>query len=178
MPLTSPQTMTILVGLALIVISILGEGIEVKEIKIPTLPALSRALGFFGGVVLLVLGLGFPRIFDSPSNAAASVTPTVSASSTVPVSNVVPAAKEEKSKFLGAAIQNHLTTVHDVKRALRRLGKYSGPIDDETGDSYFQAVGEFQVSQNLEADGLVGPATYKKLRETWPELFEMGSSSK
>jgi hypothetical protein len=149
-------SVTFLIGLALIVVAIFGGGIEIREIKIPTLPVVSRTLSFLAGLVLVVLCVMFPQIFPN------------SAANPVPLQN----SAEDKSKgFLGAAIQNHLMSVRDVKTVLRHLGKYTGPINDEANDAYFQAVGEFQVSQNVPADGLVGPVTYAKLREAWPEYF-------
>jgi hypothetical protein len=163
----SIQVVTFLIGLALIVIGIFGGGIEVKEIRIPTLPALSRALSSAVGLVLVILCLAFPQIFPS----APTATTLASTEDKAKVS-------DDRSKvFLGAAIQNHLITVQDVKRILRHLGKYSGPITDEVNDAYFQAVAEFQISQNIDADGLVGPVTYGKLREAWPDFFLTAKSA-
>jgi murein L,D-transpeptidase YcbB/YkuD len=40
---------------------------------------------------------------------------------------------------------------------------YNGQIDNTPDCAYFKAVAEFQQSRDIDADGLVGPATYKKL---------------
>lgn len=56
-------------------------------------------------------------------------------------------------------------------KVLRRLGKYSDPLNDDPTPEYFQAVIDFQISQNVEADGYVGPVTYRKLRDAWPDFF-------
>jgi len=154
----SMQTLTFLIGLALIVVGIFGGGIEVKEIKIPTLPTLSRILSSAVGLVLIVVCLAFPQLLASPQ--------------TSPPANPAVASIDDKPKFLGAAIQNHIVTVRDVKKVLARVGKYSGPMNDEVNDAYFQAVAEFQTSQKIQVDGLVGPETYGKLREAWPEYFQ------
>ena len=45
------------IGLALIVIGIIGGGIEVKEVKIPTLPMFPRAMSFIAGFALVLLCL-------------------------------------------------------------------------------------------------------------------------
>ncbi|QOZ66565.1 peptidoglycan-binding domain-containing protein [Bradyrhizobium arachidis] len=168
--LLSPQTLTFLLGLALIVIGIFGGGIEVKEIKIPTLPTLSRALSLAVGIVLVVLCSAFPGIFPkaavaTPSNQTAAPTQTLAALPS-------PVPTDKPKVWLGAAIHNQIITVHEVKLVLRHVGKYSGPPNDEVNDAYFRAVVEFQLSQNVEADGYVGPITYGKLREAWPEFFE------
>ena|ERR1700733_11500656 len=44
-----------LLGLALIIIAIFGGGIEVKEIRVPTLPNLPRAFSFLLGLVLVTV---------------------------------------------------------------------------------------------------------------------------
>lgn len=161
----SVASVTFLIGLALIIVGIFGGGIEVKEIKIPTLPAVSRALSFVVGIVLMAICVLFPQVLPSSS---ANPGPELAAVAPKPSQSPV----DDKSKlFLGAAIQNHLTSVRDVKTILRHLGKYAGAMNDDASEEYFKAVGDFQVSQNIPADGLVGPVTYAKLRDAWPEYF-------
>src|SRR5215470_7809626 len=60
------NAITLIVGLALIVVGLLGGGIEVKEIKIPQLPMISRAASFLFGCILISLVLFYPQLF-SPS---------------------------------------------------------------------------------------------------------------
>jgi hypothetical protein len=55
MMMPSIIALTFLVGLALIVIAVLGGGIEIKEVKIPTLPTIPRAASFAVGCVLIAL---------------------------------------------------------------------------------------------------------------------------
>jgi hypothetical protein len=156
------QAITFLIGLALIVVGIFGGGIEVKEIKIPTLPTLPRILSSMVGLVLIVVCLAFPQLLLGPQTPSSAI-PSV-------------ASTDDKSKlFLGAAIQNHIATIRDVKMILRHVGKYSGPINDEVTDQYFQSVADFQTAQKIQIDGLVGPETYAKLREAWPEFFSQAS---
>jgi hypothetical protein len=174
--LLSIQALTFLAGLALIMIGSFGGGIEVKEIRIPTLPTFSRALSLAFGVVLLVLGMAFPQLFPNPQNSAASSTQSASGARVEEKAKSL--ADEKPREWLGAAIANHVITISDVKRILRHLGKYSGPINDDVDDAYKQAVAEFQVSQKLGADTYVGPDTYRKLREAWPEFFETGNPGK
>jgi peptidoglycan hydrolase-like protein with peptidoglycan-binding domain len=152
--------MTFLVGLALIIVAIFGGGLEIKEVKIPTLPTVPRALSFVAGTVLIVLCLFFPHFFSSLGPAILDKPAPTTVTD-----------KPKPQRFRGAAIENGLISVQQVKIILRRLKLFTGPIDDEATDGYFQAVGEFQISQNIPADGLVGPITYAKLREAWPEFF-------
>lgn len=77
---------------------------------------------------------------------------------------------------LGAAIRRHLIEVQQVKEILQHLGMYGGVINNETDDAYFKAVANFQSSQNITQDGLVGGETFTKLRAAWPEYFDQKKS--
>ena len=55
-------SITFLVGLALIVIALLGGGLEVKEIKLPVLGIFPRLLSFVTGTVLVSLCVFRPDI--------------------------------------------------------------------------------------------------------------------
>lgn len=160
-------SITFLIGLGLIVIAVLGGGIEFKDTKIPRLPFIPRIMTSAVGCVLLILCDFFPQVFPNPD-----AKPT-------PVPTPVPIHVESKEKLrpLGAAIQNGLISVRDVKFVLQGLGRYPGPVNDEADDLYFQAVGDFQISQSIDADGLVGPVTYQKLREAWPGHFKPAARS-
>lgn len=56
-------SITFMVGLALIVIALLGGGIEVKEIKIPALGIFPRVISFTMGIAILALCFFWPEIF-------------------------------------------------------------------------------------------------------------------
>jgi hypothetical protein len=58
--------LTFVAGLALIVVAVLGGGLEIKEVKIPVLPTIPRALSFTVGCVLLALCLLDPDLFRQP----------------------------------------------------------------------------------------------------------------
>jgi hypothetical protein len=75
------------------------------------------------------------------------------------------------SIYSGAAVANRLISVLDAKKILRHLGFYAGPINEERDDAFFQAVVNFQSSQHMVPDGLVGSETLAKLREAWPEFW-------
>jgi hypothetical protein len=153
-----PASITLLAGLLLIAIGLVGGGIEIKEVKIPPLPMVPRAASFVVGCLLIGLVFLNPSAFNIPPAAQPSDRPG-------------PLAKAEPKKDLGTAITNGLIQVSDVKRVLQHLGMYQGPITNEATPGYFQAVGEFQRSQNIVQDGLVGGETLGKLQQAWPEFF-------
>jgi Putative peptidoglycan binding domain len=155
------NSITLLAGLVLIVVGLLGGGIEAKEIKIPQLPAVPRTACFFVGCILVGLVLFDPALFvqaqppEQKPPTANSISPP-----------------DTRPRELGAAIKTHLTTVTQVKSALKNLGMYGGNTNDANpDDDYFKAVANFQRSRNIVQDGLVGGETYGKLREAAPELF-------
>jgi hypothetical protein len=152
----SIELVTFLAGLALIAIAVVGGGVEVKEVKIPPLPLVPRIISGIVGCGLLAIFFFQPQLLRlSP-----------------PQPPSVPGSKaSEEPRFLGSAIKNRLVTVREVKIILRKQGMYSGAMDDDPNDAYFQAVATFQISRNLQSDGYVGPDTYAKLREAWPEYF-------
>lgn len=157
--LTSIASITLLVGLALIVVALLGGGVEAKEIKIPQLPLIPRAASFGVGCLLVSLVLVDPALF------APLQPPETNLSAN---SNILPVTKPPE---LGAAIKTHLITVIEVKMVLRSLGMYDGEIDNNPDNAYFKAVANFQRSRNIAQDGLVGGETYPKLREAAPVLL-------
>ena len=74
--------------------------------------------------------------------------------------------------FIGAAIRDHFITVRDAKNVLDHLGLHKGPINDEAGEAFRMEIVDFQMSQHIPPDGYIGPLTYAKLREAWPEYFK------
>jgi hypothetical protein len=69
--------LTFVVGLALIVLAIIGGGLEIKEIKVPTLPIIPRALSFVLGGTLIVVSMFYPKIL--PDGTSSPSPPVVSA---------------------------------------------------------------------------------------------------
>jgi hypothetical protein len=53
--------------------------------------------------------------------------------------------------------------VEQIQQKLKDAGLYSGPIDGEYGGGTRSAVMAFQARNKLEADGIVGPATWQAL---------------
>lgn len=60
--------------------------------------------------------------------------------------------------------------VEDLQRQLGRLGYDTGPVDGRFGPATRAAVIDFQKRRGLSADGIVGPATSKALREAIAEF--------
>lgn len=148
----TPASITLIAGLALIVVGLVGGGIQIKELTIPPLPIVPRLASILIGCILTAL-----VIYLNPSLFLPS--------------------QPDKRDDLGTAITNHLTDVHDVKKGLKQLGMYFGSIDNEPGPAYFQAVATFQQSRNIGVDGLVDGETYGKLRQALPEVFGQQQST-
>ncbi|HST37037.1 MAG TPA: hypothetical protein VLK25_10470 [Allosphingosinicella sp.] len=72
----SAQTILLIVGLIFMGSAIVGGGLEIKELKIPTLSNLSRILaGAFGGICLF-LGLGYSLLPTGEDSSRNSLTAT------------------------------------------------------------------------------------------------------
>jgi hypothetical protein len=56
-------------------------------------------------------------------------------------------------------------TNKDIQIALRNAGFYKGKIDGDIGPMSKQAIREFQVENNLEVDGELGPRTWEILKK-------------
>src|SRR5262249_40854634 len=169
---TSIPAIAFCAGLALIIVSLLGGGIEVKEVKVPPLPLFPRAATFIVGCVLVAAVLFDTALFtqyDVKNSAGAAA--STQADKTTSETNAQ-AKPSEKPIVLGYAITNHFIEVQDVKRILRHAKFFAGPINSEPTSDYFQAVIDFQNSKHITVDGLVGGETLVKLKETWPEYFE------
>ncbi|HWI52460.1 MAG TPA: peptidoglycan-binding domain-containing protein [Symbiobacteriaceae bacterium] len=59
------------------------------------------------------------------------------------------------------------TDVRAVQEILRVLGYYKGESDGVYGAATAEAVRRFQADHNLTPDGIVGPATYDALLESF-----------
>jgi hypothetical protein len=171
---TSIPAIAFCAGLALIIVSLLGGGIEVKEVKVPPLPLFPRAATFVVGCVLVAAVLFDTALFaqydvKSSTGAAASTTQTDKRTTEA---NSPTKPTSEKPIVLGYAITNHFIEVQDVKRILRHANLFAGPLNGDPTSDYFQAVIDFQNSKHITVDGLVGGETLAKLKEAWPEYFE------
>jgi hypothetical protein len=92
MTLTVPLVI-FFVGLALIVIAIFGGGLEIKELKVPTLPTIPRTLSGGLGLVLILMSF-FPGFLPTGETHATSTpnpanTPSVPSTPSVPTTTVV-----------------------------------------------------------------------------------------
>jgi hypothetical protein len=167
--LSSSQSIALLGGLLLVAVGLVGGGIEVKEIKVPPLPMVPRAASFVIGCLLLSLVFLDPGVFNPPAPAPSSEKPA-------PGKTVLDKPAPDKPKELGAAIKYGLIQVSEVKRVLQHLGMYQGPLNNDDTPAYREAVAEFQRSQNIPQDTLVGGDTFPKLQQAWPEFFSKPKS--
>src|SRR5580704_11377431 len=104
------SSIVLIAGLALIIVALVGGGIEAKEVKIPQLPIWPRVASFLVGCILIGLVVFDQKLFESPEPGLNPVT-------------------ADKPRELGAAIINHLIEVVQVKTILDHLGFYNGPIN-------------------------------------------------
>ncbi|MFK3960873.1 peptidoglycan-binding protein [Guptibacillus hwajinpoensis] len=56
--------------------------------------------------------------------------------------------------------------VKELQSKLQAIGLYSGPLDGDFGNGTEQAVRNFQSRNKLTVDGIVGPATWEKLKQS------------
>lgn len=56
-------------------------------------------------------------------------------------------------------------SISQVQTALRNAGFYIGKIDGKAGPMTHEAIISFQKANNLVSDGIVGPQTWKKLKD-------------
>lgn len=77
---------------------------------------------------------------------------------------------QEIAKIAGP--QEKIETPKDRKKqiqvALKKAGLYLGPIDGKIGPKTRQAIKAFQKKNNLKPDGIVGKATWEKLKQYLP----------
>jgi len=62
-----------------------------------------------------------------------------------------------------ATAQSAAATSKNIQIALKNAGYYSGPIDGKIGSKSKQAIMDFQATNNLKADGVVGKKTWALL---------------
>jgi peptidoglycan hydrolase-like protein with peptidoglycan-binding domain len=67
------------------------------------------------------------------------------------------------SMELSAAVPTDKPTNKDIQQALKNAGVYSGSVDGSLGPKSKKAIRDFQTQNGLNADGKVGPRTWKKL---------------
>ena len=56
-------------------------------------------------------------------------------------------------------------TSEQIQSALKKAGYYKGDIDGKVGSKSKKAIVNFQIDNNLGADGVVGSKTWSKLKE-------------
>ena len=56
------------------------------------------------------------------------------------------------------------SSAKDVQTALKNAGLYSGSVDGKIGSGTKKAIREFQESNGLKADGVIGQKTWDKLK--------------
>ncbi len=116
----------------------------------------AAGIGADGVVGPVTWGQLLPAPPGSAGVSAPATTPTATAPARVPTP---PAADPLPTLRLGATG----VAVTQLQTQLQRLGFYQGAIDGDFGPQTEAAVMRFQQQRGLEADGIVGPATWGAL---------------
>ena len=74
-----------------------------------------------------------------------------------------PPAPTDSSTMELSAPATDKPTNKDIQQALKNAGVYNGPVDGSLGPKSKKAIRQFQTNSGLNADGKVGPRTWKKL---------------
>ena len=85
----------------------------------------------------------------APAGAAAVITPLPADPTSVELSALSVATDKPTNK--------------DIQQALKNAGVYTGSVDGSLGPKSKKAIRDFQEQNGLNADGKVGPRTWKKL---------------
>jgi Putative peptidoglycan binding domain len=118
-------------------------------------------------VLILVVGLAIGGVFSGGATKGATTTTTApTTTQTTPTSTtptrpaLVVAAPATTLKPGDTGVQ-----VKRLQRALKRLGYATGVVDGDYGTSTKAALTRFQKASALTADGVLGPATLKALKQ-------------
>jgi len=74
-----------------------------------------------------------------------------------------PFTTDATSMELSAPVTTDKPTNKDIQQALKNAGVYNGSVDGSLGPKSKKAIRDFQTQNGLNADGKVGPRTWKKL---------------
>ena len=75
-----------------------------------------------------------------------------------------PSTGEDHGDLLKKGSTGSLVT--ELQSKLKAIGLYSGPLDGDFGNGTEQAVRSFQSRNKLTVDGVVGPSTWEKLKQS------------
>jgi len=114
-------TITFLVGLALMVAAIFGGGLEVKEVKIPSMGPASRALSFGVGAFLTWLCVSNPDLLNSAPAANVKVMPQLKLETAAPTTRdpgTTPAPRPDEKSILAKKGDNTVEATVIFKNSL------------------------------------------------------------
>ncbi|MBF0216667.1 MAG: peptidoglycan-binding protein [Candidatus Omnitrophica bacterium] len=72
--------------------------------------------------------------------------------------------EETRTRSYGSGSSQAPQTAKNIQKALKNAGFYSGEIDGKIGKGTRKAVREFQGSEGLKVDGIVGKKTWSRLQ--------------
>ena len=100
---------------------------------------------------------------------------SIAASASVGSAPIFEAGGEPLAQGAGYGMPDDARRVRTLQRTLRRLGWSPGPIDGLFGPRTEAAVVRFQRAAGVRSDGVVGPRTFKALREAEPRPLRLGA---
>jgi hypothetical protein len=125
------------------------------------------AVGAVVLVLILVAGLALGGVFSGGGKKGATsppTTPTVTTTQTHPTTTpAAPTVLAAPTTTLKPGDQG--AEVKKLQRALKRLGYAAGAVDGDYGVSTQAALTRFQTASKLTADGVLGPATLRALKQ-------------
>ncbi len=77
---------------------------------------------------------------------------------------VVPQNKQNYTPGMSSDESGDSPTIKQIQICLRNAGYYKGNIDGKRGSETQKAIGEFQKTNGLASDGVVGKKTWEKLK--------------
>src|SRR6185437_6760997 len=129
---------TFIAGLALIVVGVLGGGLEIKELKINNLSTLTRGSSFLLGCILLFVCVAYPNLFQGASPAASppqpKPEPAVAVHPPAPPPKPIQSSKALSEPILVAYAIDQKAFADKLKDHLRASGYTINPhLDDFSG---------------------------------------------
>ncbi|MCA9731704.1 MAG: DUF2914 domain-containing protein [Deferribacteres bacterium] len=164
------ETMILLIGMLMVFIGIFGGGFEIKEIKVPKVNNLSRILGFFAGVFLIIWSQGvlkeiLPNLSDSSTPDPLVVVDPENAPDKEGVAKLV---EELETAWNDPAFENEFLLAEYKKLDTPEIHEQLSLIEKNTLlnriQSLQKSIEAFNALQSLEENGTL---TISEKRDAW-----------
>jgi hypothetical protein len=147
-------SITFLVGLGLIVIAVLGGGIEVKEIKIPALGIFPRVVSFATGTIILALCIFWPSIIPGVEpEGQMNHTPAPSAADKAAADKAAADKAAAEAAADKAAADKAAAEAATKKAASEKAAADKAAADKAAADKAAAAIDKFTTRRNRDIYG-------------------------